>query len=204
VSVDVWPPKGSTLPQRIRAAAARLFQVNGYGGVTIDDIVNEVGATKGGFYHYFPSKAELLLSLHEEYVTFSVERFRAAIEAAQPSPKRELEAFVHESFRQIHEHQEYVGLLFDERRSLQGNGAEDLNATKAGLRALLASVIERGSSEGVFRPGDSHAMAVAIFGACTWGYSWYRPDGRVGHEELARQFAELAWRGLAANPDEET
>jgi AcrR family transcriptional regulator len=193
----VFPPETS-LPERIRVAAVRLFQTRGYEAVTIDEIVAEVGGTKGGFYYYFQSKTDLLLALHEEYVAYSLDCYRAALDAAGPSPRRQLEAWVRESFRQIHDHQEYMGLLFDERRSLPQDRAEGVNAAKAEMRAMLAGVIERGRAEGVFRPVDSHAMALALFGMCTWSYVWYQPDGRLTWEELASQFAEQAWRGLAA------
>ena len=199
MSKAVFPPSGTTLPQRLRAAAARLFQVRGYEAVTIDDIVAEVGGTKGAFYYYFPSKTDLLLALHKEYVAFSIDCFRDAIAAAAPDPERELEAFVYESFRQIHEYREYVGLLFDERRSLPADQMVEVNDSKTGLRRILADIIDRGIAGGVFRQVDSRSMSLAVFGACTWGYLWYKPDGRVGYEALAAEFTDLALRGLAAD-----
>jgi TetR/AcrR family transcriptional regulator, cholesterol catabolism regulator len=193
----LFPPE-DTLPGKLRAAAVRLFQAQGYEAVTIDDIVAEVGGTKGGFYYYFPSKADLLVALHEEYTAYSLECYRAALEAAGPNPRRQLEAFIHESWRQIDKHPEYVGLLFDERRSLPEEGAESAKASKAEMRVMLAEVIGRGYAEGAFREVDSHAMALAILGMTTWGYTWYQSGGRLSYEDLAAQFADLAWRGLAA------
>jgi TetR/AcrR family transcriptional regulator, cholesterol catabolism regulator len=189
----------ATLANKIRASAVKLFRDRGFEAVTIDDIVAEIGCTKGSFYYYFKSKGELLLTLHQEYVNFSVDCFRKAFAAAAPSPERQIEAFVYESWRQIHEHQEYVGLLFDERRSLPEDGAETVAEPKAELRTMLADVIGRGVAEGVFRPVDSRSAALAIFGMCTWGYLWYKPDGRVSHEELSAEFTEIVLRGLIAD-----
>ncbi|MBP2627002.1 MAG: ttgR [Firmicutes bacterium] len=44
----------------ITVAALRLFLLRGYKYVSIIDIANEVGITKGGIYHYFGSKEDLL------------------------------------------------------------------------------------------------------------------------------------------------
>jgi len=44
----------------ITVAAVRLFLLRGYKYVSIIDVANEVGLTKGGIYHYFGSKEDLL------------------------------------------------------------------------------------------------------------------------------------------------
>lgn len=46
-------------------AALRLFVTRGYNSVSLIDVANEVGITKGGIYHYFSSKDDLLqTSMH--------------------------------------------------------------------------------------------------------------------------------------------
>jgi AcrR family transcriptional regulator len=189
---------GAAVPAELRAAAARLFQQRGYAGVTIDDIVNEVGVTKGGFYHYFASKGEMLFELHDEYVSFSIERFRTVFDLHEGDPAKQLEAFVRESFNQIHEFQEYVGLLFDERRSLPPEKVDVVEGKKAELRAMLMDVINAGIASGEFRKIDARAATLAIFGMCTWGYLWYRADGDLTPEQLAREFSDIALAGLVS------
>jgi AcrR family transcriptional regulator len=45
---------------KITIAALRLFLLRGYKNVSLVDVAHEVGITKGGVYHYFASKEELL------------------------------------------------------------------------------------------------------------------------------------------------
>jgi AcrR family transcriptional regulator len=187
----------ASLPDELKAAAVKLFQARGYSGVTVDDIVREVGVTKGGFYHYFESKGELLFALHNDYVTYSVEQFKQAF-AAAGEPEKQLDAFVRETFRQIHEYQGHVGVLFDERRFLPEDKIEEVEGKKDELRRMLVEVIEKGIAKGVFRAVDSQAVSLAIFGMCMWGYQWYRPDGKLTYEQLADQFAALVHQGLDA------
>jgi AcrR family transcriptional regulator len=40
-------------------AALRLFLLRGYRNVSLIDVANEIGITKGGIYHYFGSKEQL-------------------------------------------------------------------------------------------------------------------------------------------------
>lgn len=48
------------LKKNITVVALRLFLSRGYKYVSLIDVASEVGITKGGIYHYFGSKEELL------------------------------------------------------------------------------------------------------------------------------------------------
>ena len=48
---------------KISIAALRLFLLRGYSNVSLVDVANEIGITKGGIYHYFRSKEELFHSV---------------------------------------------------------------------------------------------------------------------------------------------
>jgi AcrR family transcriptional regulator len=49
-------------------AALRLVYTKGYEQMTIQDILNELGISKGAFYHYFDSKGALLEALIERMI----------------------------------------------------------------------------------------------------------------------------------------
>ncbi len=72
--------------QRIVASARRLFNRNGFNDVSIDEIMEDAGLTRGGFYKHFGAKDEL---------------YRAAVlqfaRAARPHDRQRL--FVQGSFR---------------------------------------------------------------------------------------------------------
>lgn len=56
----------------ILRTAARLFRRNGYDGVSIDDLMEAAGLTRGGFYNHFASKAELFacaLETDHDFIT---------------------------------------------------------------------------------------------------------------------------------------
>jgi AcrR family transcriptional regulator len=55
--------------EAILVAAARVFAEKGYGRTTIQEVLDESGATKGALYHYFANKQELAQALVTEYFT---------------------------------------------------------------------------------------------------------------------------------------
>ena len=50
----------------IKAAGLRLFAINGYKAVTIDDIMDAVNCAHSLFYHYYPTKEELFRDIMHE------------------------------------------------------------------------------------------------------------------------------------------
>lgn len=52
------------LKERIMETAWGLFHEKGYTATTVDEIIQKVGTSKGGFYYYFKAKDELLNSLY--------------------------------------------------------------------------------------------------------------------------------------------
>jgi AcrR family transcriptional regulator len=59
--------------------ALRLVYSKGYDKMTIQDILDQLEMSKGAFYHYFDSKAEVLEALVERMVTEQVEPHMLAI-----------------------------------------------------------------------------------------------------------------------------
>lgn len=62
------------LKQRILESSLLLFQEKGYHGVTVDQIVEQAGTSKGGFYHNFKSKDELLYEIHDVFISYVIEK----------------------------------------------------------------------------------------------------------------------------------
>src|SRR4030088_2260274 len=52
--------------------AQRLVQTKGYDAMSIQDVLNELEASKGAFYHYFDSKQALLEAIVERFADSSM------------------------------------------------------------------------------------------------------------------------------------
>ena len=63
-------------------AAQRLLQAKGYEHTSIQDVLDEVGASRGAFYHYFASKTALL----EAVVTRMVDASLASVAPVLDDP----------------------------------------------------------------------------------------------------------------------
>ena len=84
--------------EKILSTASDLFLGKGYGVVGTSEICKAAGVNKGTFYHFFPSKADLLVAAIEAYA----EDFRLAfadIAAGPDQPSQKLAALFGVPFR---------------------------------------------------------------------------------------------------------
>lgn len=76
---------------RILTAAIGVFAARGYHGAVVDDIVNASGTSKGAFYHYFPSKQGIFLTVMDDLATV-VEQGVEAVIASEHGALAKVEA----------------------------------------------------------------------------------------------------------------
>lgn len=70
---------------KILAAATRIAQAHGYGGLNVRTLADEVGIKAASLYHHFPSKADLAAAVAKRYWEDSVAALDA-LAAATPDP----------------------------------------------------------------------------------------------------------------------
>ena len=75
--------KGDRRREEILRMAEELFYENGYEKTTVSEIIDALHLSKGGFYHHFTSKDELLQSICDRK---AAESYHAAKEAVESCP----------------------------------------------------------------------------------------------------------------------
>src|SRR5699024_6231960 len=85
----------SGLRTKIIDASLVLFEKQGFHGVTVKQIIDVVGISKGGFYHHFTSKDEFLYVIHDLFITYVLENASLAKETHH-SPAMKLQAILKE------------------------------------------------------------------------------------------------------------
>ncbi len=70
--------RGAATRGALLGAAREVFSVAGFAQAAVTDIVAKAGASVGSLYHHFSGKADLYLTLFEEFQTRQQERTREA------------------------------------------------------------------------------------------------------------------------------
>src|SRR5207247_9845279 len=74
--------------QEILRAAARLFQQQGYDATSMNDVAAALKLSKGGLYHHFQSKDEILFDLMNHAMDITEERVINPVKAIADPEER--------------------------------------------------------------------------------------------------------------------
>ncbi|MBD0408454.1 TetR/AcrR family transcriptional regulator [Bacillus siamensis] len=80
--------------EKILAAATRLFQLQGYYGTGLNQIIKESGAPKGSLYYHFPDgKEQLAIEAVKEMSHYIRMKIKESLDA-YPDPAESIQAFL--------------------------------------------------------------------------------------------------------------
>ena len=82
--------KGDIKRVQILDTAEKLFFEQGYDRTSVQDILNALQMSKGGFYHYFDAKDSVLRAVSERRAQSRFDQLNAAIYGSRRSPVEKL------------------------------------------------------------------------------------------------------------------
>jgi AcrR family transcriptional regulator len=176
--------------------AIELFNTQGYDATSIGDLARDLGLTKSAIYHHVDSKEALLSAALDE----ALDGLGAALDAAvggdpASSALQRLRTAVEESVHLLVDHLPAVTLLL----RVRGNSAVELAALERRrvIDEKLATLVRAAVAEGSVRADiDPDVISRLLFGTVNSLVEWWRPDGPVDADVLARSVAGLAFEGL--------
>ncbi|PYX10600.1 MAG: TetR/AcrR family transcriptional regulator [Acidobacteria bacterium] len=182
--------------QEILRTAARLFQQRGYHATSMNDVASALKLSKGGLYHHFQSKDEILFNLMDHAMNITQERVINGVrDIADPEERlrmlirRHIEVVLSVRDREI-------TVMLHENHPLPPSLRRRINARKKDyvhfVENLIAEVQRARHSSGSVSP---RAAAFALLGMINWIYQWYRPEGALQQEHLVRQYTEIFFAG---------
>ena len=146
--------------------AAQIFSVKGFFHTTVDDVLARADLTKGGFYAHFDSKEALARAVLEHATTVWFEKVAADV-ATHADAREQLRALARGYRRYALDRTFEGGCLFVNLATELDDQDEHLRALLDGafaqFRAMVATIVELGKMQGVFRadaPADALGVAV--------------------------------------------
>jgi AcrR family transcriptional regulator len=144
--------KGDSRREQIIETAERLFYRGGYEQTSVQDIIDALAYSKGGFYHHFESKLALLTAICESRAEQTRRAAQSAVDACQGGPVDKLNALFESTSLYQENNLDYIGLLL--RVAYREDGALMREKIKAySLRAntpILDAIIADGVRKRIF------------------------------------------------------
>jgi TetR/AcrR family transcriptional regulator, cholesterol catabolism regulator len=182
--------------QEILHTAARLFQQRGYDATSMNDVAAALKLSKGGLYHHFQSKDEILFDLMNQAMDVTQERVVEPVRRIA-GPEERLRTLIRlhvEVILSVRDRE--ITVLLHENHPLPPSLRKRINARKKDymhfVEKLVGEVQQVRRSQ---RAVSARAAAFALLGMINWIYQWYKPEYALNAEQIARQFTEIFFAG---------
>jgi len=185
--------------QEILRTAARLFQQRGYDATSMNDVAAALKLSKGGLYHHFQGKDEILFEIMNHAMEITQERVLAPVRSI-PDPEDRLRSLIRRHMEVVLSPQDReITVMLHENHPLPPVLRKRINHRKKEyvhfVEDLIADVQRGRHSKGAVSP---RAAAFALLGMINWIYQWYKPEGTLQAHNLIPQFTELFFEGILA------
>ena len=164
--------KGDRTRQTLLNAAEQLFCRKGYGETSVQDILDAVHGSKGGFYHHFESKDEVLRQLCAARAEASADAAREALRDAA-SPMARINLVLRYAMPLRSEELDFMSMLMpllDRPESVSVRVCYQ-DAILDAFRPLLRAELLSANAAGITHPvaEDAPEAALTLINAC-----WFR------------------------------
>lgn len=182
--------------QEILRTAARLFQQQGYDATSMNDVASALKLSKGGLYHHFQSKDEILFNLMDHAMNITQERVVNAVRGIA-APEERLRTLIRLHIGVVLSATDReITVMLHENHPLPPALRKKINTRKKDyihfVESLIAEVQRVRQAKGSITP---RAAAFALLGMINWIYQWYKPEGSLQADNIAKQYTEIFFGG---------
>jgi TetR/AcrR family transcriptional regulator, cholesterol catabolism regulator len=182
--------------QEILRTAVRLFHRRGYDATSMNDVAAALKFSKGGLYHHFQSKDEILFSLMEQAMKIAEERVIAPVRAVS-DPEQRLRHLIRCHVEVVlSPYDREISIMLHENHPLPPSLRRKINRRKKNyvhFVEILVADVQRTRNGG--SRVSARAATFALLGMINWLYQWYRPEGSLNAGQLAQQYTDLFFEG---------
>ena len=181
---------------RIAKAATRLFNKKGYLETNMDDIAAAARTSKGGVYHYFSSKDEILYFILSNYMDLILKDLESDLDQMQNSSSK-IKFIISRHIDLYTGNLAAAKTLLHEAHCLPSKYYKSIAEKERKYYRIVANVLTE-LLGGRDRIDEAHitSLTFLLFGMCNWIYSWYDPKGRISPEVLSEMILNVFLKGV--------
>jgi AcrR family transcriptional regulator len=185
--------------QEILRTAARLFQQRGYDATSMNDVAAALKLSKGGLYHHFQSKDEILFEIMNHAMEITQERVLTPVRGIA-DPEERLRSLIRLHIEVVLSPRDReITVMLHENHPLPPALRKRINTRKKEyihfVENLMGDVQKMRRAKGAVSP---RAAAFALLGMINWIYQWYKPEGNLQAQNLVPQFTDMVLGGILA------
>jgi Transcriptional regulator len=159
-----WEPKEKRIEDVVNAAV-EVFLEKGYEGASMEGIASKAGMSKGGLYHHFKNKEEILFYVNNKLCEPLSEFVKMAIE--QPRADEAIKSYISNYITYWIGHQKELAFFF--LTFTKGLASPDSYGIYEqyynDVESFLSGLFEKGIQQGIFIEHNVSGNAIALLSA---------------------------------------
>jgi AcrR family transcriptional regulator len=180
----------------ILARAAALFAKGGYAGTSMNQVAEASGLSKATLYHYYRDKYALLVSITEGHV-LRLQGIVGEAVAEERTPQGQMRVLIRRLVEEYADSQNEHRVLTEDVKFLDDGDRQRVLDIEREVVAGFARVVI------ALRPDLEEAalakpLTMLLFGMINWLFTWMKPDGALGYDDIAPVVSDLFLAGLQA------
>ena len=180
--------------EAILRSVANVLRNSRLSSLTIQDVADELGMTKGSLYYYFKDKHDILFQCHMRSMAISLQALEKAT-AEGRTPSESLRILLTGHIRGILD-AGFGSILQTDLENFRADQRKAYIRKRDELERGVRNMIEDGVRVGEFECPNVKLAGFAILGAINWIPKWYRADGEFSAAMIAEQMVDYFLRGL--------
>ena len=180
----------------IGRAASKLFDEKGYLETSLKDISAEAKLSKGGIYHYFASKHEILYFVLDNYMDQLLEGLEEELKEI-PDDSLKIRYIMFRHLKLYNTKVPEAKALLIDARNLPSKYFRNIAAKEKKYAHILTDVLSHMFDGNV--PKDKlKAISFTVFGMCNAIMYWYDSEGPITLEDLSQICYDIFMKGLGS------
>ena len=178
---------------------AKLFATKGYETTTTRELSRALGITNGTFYHYFPSKEDLLVQICRHSLSRIFQDVSGSIEAVQ-DPIERIRTLIRSHVVTMLAQQDLHKTMLTEFRSLSGPNVDEIRRRRDEYESLVRNTLVSAQDTGTLRSDASpRILTLLLLDLLNWAIFWFNPIGSLTPLELGDEMSRVFLEGAAVH-----
>ncbi len=175
--------------------AESLFAQRGYEATSVRDIAEALGLQAGSLYAHIESKDDLL----HQILSRAADRFFLASKPIVESdlvPVEKLRRLMLAHVQVITSDLNAAAVYSTEWRHLTEPRCGEFAARRDEYEIMVRTLVRDCIREGTIGDVDEKFASLLILSSMNWIYQWYKVDGPMSPDDIARKLTDLLFKGL--------
>jgi AcrR family transcriptional regulator len=174
--------------------ASQLFHEKGYLETSMEDISNAAHLSKGGIYHYFSSKNEILFYISTSYMDLLLKGLEEELRKREDRFSK-IQLIISRHIDLYMKYTSEAKTTLHEAHLLPPEYFKKYAEKERRYYRIVANVLSDFFG-GRIRKDQLRVMTFTLLGMCNWIYHWYKPKRFVSPQGLSEIISDIFCRGI--------